>query len=175
MAGGIIHLSLVVPEIAASICLAISYEQEVEHFMDGRIENLFVKVGHGLPMSEVDELTTKSGQGIVGDQSYGRKKRQVLLIEKEILDEFGLEPGWVRENITVSNITLTGLIPGSRLQLGEACLKVTGDCDPCQLIDDIKPGLRTEMEHRRGILGIVDNGGKVRVGDKVSLISRSDE
>ena len=95
--------------------------------MDGKIENLFLKVGHGEPMSPVRELSADSGKGIVGDKSYGRKKRQVLLIEKEILDEFNLEPGWVRENITVSNITLTGVEPGRLLPCYEqqplsACL-----------------------------------------------------
>jgi MOSC domain-containing protein YiiM len=139
--------------------------------MDGKIENLFLKVGHGEPMSPVRELSADSGAGIVGDKSYGRKKRQVLLIEKEILDEFSLEPGWVRENITVSHITLTGLEPGRLLQAGGVSLEITGDCTPCQLIDDIKPGLRTEMEKRRGILCIVKDGGKMKVGDRVRLIS----
>ena len=40
--------------------------------------------------------------GLSGDVSYGRKKRQVLFIEKETLDEFGLSPGQVRENVTTS-------------------------------------------------------------------------
>ncbi len=143
--------------------------------MDGKIENLFLKIGHGIPLSEVEELTADSGHGIVGDQSYGRKKRQVLLIEKETLDEFGLEPGWVRENITVSNIPLAGMAPGSKLQVGAVGLEITGDCAPCQLMDDIKPGLSSEIDKRRGTLCIVYDSGRMRVGDQVRLINKSDE
>ena len=137
--------------------------------MDGKIENLFLKVDHDEPMSPIKEAVADSGKGIKGDKSYGRNKRQVLLIEKETLDEFGLEPGWVCENITVSNIKLAGLEPGTILLAGDVSLEVTGDCAPCQLIDDIKPGLRSKIDQRRGTLCVVKDGGAMRVGDPVRL------
>ena len=51
-----------------------------------------------------------SGKGLDGDVSYGRPKRQVLFVERETLDEFGLQPGQVRENITVAGLKLAGPI-----------------------------------------------------------------
>jgi MOSC domain-containing protein YiiM len=108
--------------------------------------------------------------GLAGDVSFGRSKRQVLFLEKETLDEFGLQPGQIRENITVEGIHLAGLPAGTLLQAGEVLFEVTGDCAPCQFIEDIRPGLRDEMDGRRGTLCRVLNGGRIRVTDPVAIV-----
>ena len=138
--------------------------------MSGRIQNLYLKTAHKQPMEAVDAAQAEDGMGLVGDVSFGCKKRQVLLIEKETLDEFGLAPGAVRENMTVTGVTLSGLPAGSLLQLGEAVLEVTGDCHPCRFLEDIRPGLQNDMNGRRGILGRILEGGTIRVGDAISLV-----
>jgi MOSC domain-containing protein YiiM len=48
--------------------------------------------------------------------------------------------------------------------------EVTGDCAPCQFIEDIRPGLRDEMDGRRGTLFRVVNGGTIRVNDTVAIL-----
>ena len=138
--------------------------------MSGRIQNLYLKTAHKQPMKAVDTAQAKGSMGLVGDVSFGRSKRQVLLIEKETLDEFGLAPGEVRENVTVSGVTLSGLPAGSLLQLGEALLEVTGDCHPCQFLEDVRPGLQNDMDGRRGILARILEGGTIRVGDVISIV-----
>ena len=138
--------------------------------MSGTITNMFIKVGHGKPMKAVDEVRLEDGRGIVGDLSFDRKKRQVLVIDETTLDYFGLEPGQVRENLTVSGLELTGLSAGSILQAGPVQLEVIGDCAPCQQIEDIRPGLKAEMESRRGLLCIVNTGGGLNVGDKIQIV-----
>ena len=137
--------------------------------MTGRIHNLYIKPDHGQPMLSVEAVEAVSGKGLIGDASFGRKKRQVLIIEAETLQHFGLSPGQVRENLTVGGITLAGHPAGTRIQAGEVLLEVTGDCAPCQLIDDIRPGLRTEMEGRRGTLCRVLLGGMIRVDDQIAV------
>ena len=142
---------------------------------DGKIDNLFLKVGHKQPMKAVDEAKADAGRGLVGDVSYGRKKRQVLFMEHETLDEFGLTPGQVRENVIVSGIPLAGLPAGTRVQAGEALFEVTGDCAPCRFIEDIRPGLQEAMDGRRGTLFRVVEGGMMRPEDEIRIVSRGEE
>ena len=70
--------------------------------MSGKIQNLYIKPKHGAPMEEVSEVAAVDGMGLNGDTSFGRSKRQVLLIEQETLAEFGLVPGQLRENGVVT-------------------------------------------------------------------------
>jgi MOSC domain-containing protein YiiM len=48
--------------------------------------------------------------------------------------------------------------------------EVTMVCDPCERMDAIRPGLRAELEGRRGMLAKVIEQGDVAVGDAVELI-----
>ena len=138
--------------------------------MSGKIVSLHMKVKHGEPMQAAKSLEAESGMGILGDVSYGRAKRQVLFVELETLDDFGLVPGQVRENVTVSGFKLVGLAPGSQLQVGQALFEVVGDCAPCQQIESIRPGLQEESNGRRGILCRVVSGGLLEEGDQVTQI-----
>jgi MOSC domain-containing protein YiiM len=142
--------------------------------MNGKINNLYLKPAHKQPMKAVSEATADSAMGLVGDVSYGRKLRQVLLIERDTLDEFGLTPGQVRENAVVSGIALAGLPAGTQVQAGGVLLEVTGDCAPCQLIEDIRPGLQSEMEGRRGTLFRVVEGGTMSVNDEVLIVESTE-
>jgi MOSC domain-containing protein YiiM len=138
--------------------------------MSGRILKLYLKTAHQQPMEAVEVAHAEDGMGLVGDVSFGRSKRQVLLIEKETLDDFGLTSGVVRENVTVTGVTLSGLPAGSLIQMGDAVLEVTGDCHPCRFLEDIRPGLQNDMRGRRGILGRIVGGGTIRVGDAISIL-----
>ena len=138
--------------------------------MTGRIHNLYIKPGHGQPMRSVEAVAAEAGQGLVGDASFGRSKRQVLIVESETLKHFGLSPGQVRENLTVDGIALAGQPAGTQIQAGDVLLEVTGDCAPCQLIDDIRPGLRGEMDGRRGTLCRVLLGGAIQVDDQIVIV-----
>ena len=141
--------------------------------MAGKIVSLHTKIAHGEPMQAAKSLEAESGMGIIGDVSYGRAKRQVLFIEIETLDEFGLVPGQIRENVTATGIKLAGLPPGSRLQAGGALFEVVGDCAPCQQIEDIRPGLKEEINGRRGTLCRVIAGGSLKQGDQIKLVDES--
>ena len=43
-------------------------------------------------------------------------------------------------------------------------------CDPCQRMDDLRQGLRAELEDKRGMLARVVESGEVAVGDDVELL-----
>jgi MOSC domain-containing protein YiiM len=136
----------------------------------GRVLNLFLKTAHKQPMTPVNQVIAVEEGGLEGDVSFGRSKRQVLLIEEEILGRYGLIPGAVRENITTAGIGLSGLGVGTRLRLGETLLEITGDCEPCSFIDSLRPGLQDEIVGERGLLARVIRGGAIRVGDGVHIV-----
>ena len=141
---------------------------------EGRISSLQLCVGHREPMREVDAATMVAGFGIEGDNhatsNAERAGRQVLLMDEETLEAFGLAHGEVRENITTSGLDLTFLQEGQRLALGgEVVLQITGHCAPCARMDEIRPGLRLELDGKRGMLASVVRGGTIRVGDAIEV------
>jgi MOSC domain-containing protein YiiM len=138
--------------------------------MSGLIHNLFIKPAHGEPMRPVAAVQADGGQGLSGDASYGRKKRQVLLIELETLQRFQLQPGQVRENMVIGGLTLAGMPVGTQIEAGDALLEITGDCEPCRFLDDIRGGLQSDMRGQRGTLCRVLRGGAIRIGDGVRIV-----
>ena len=110
--------------------------------------------------------------GLEGDRhAKAGSRRQVLLIEKETLDVLGLPPGIVRENITTQGANLTDLVPGRRLRLGrDVVLEVTGTCDPCQRLDEVRDGLSQEIAERRGVNARVVVGGSIQLGDAIVVL-----
>lgn len=138
-----------------------------------QIVSLQLCTGHEQPMKPVDSANVITGFGIEGDNhatsEAARRSRQILLIDEETLKGFGLSHGQIRENITVSGFDLSSLERGQKVALGgEVVLEITGDCDPCQFIDDIRDGMRAEMEGKRGKLAFVTSGGTIKKGDPVT-------
>jgi MOSC domain-containing protein YiiM len=97
-------------------------------------------------------------------------KRQVLFASAEHLDAVGVEPGRIRENFTVEGADVQSWPIGQRLRVGDAVFEVTMVCDPCERMEAIRPGLRDELEGRRGMLARVLEGGQVAVGDAVESL-----
>jgi len=120
-------------------------------------------------MTEVSAVTAISGKGFEADTSFGRPTRQVLLIDLETLTEFGIRPGDVRENVTVEGIDLSGLSPNDELTIGGALLTVTGHCEPCSKLDELRPGLSSDIEGKRGVFAQVVSTGEVRINDPIAL------
>jgi MOSC domain-containing protein YiiM len=139
--------------------------------MPGSVIHLQLKPAEGAPMKPVSSVTAITGYGLQDDANAGRSKRQVLIIEHELLDEFHLPVGDVRENITVQGIQLAGMTAGTRVRVGQALLEATLDCAPCQFIEDKRPGLRASMEGKRGTLFKVIEGGKINVGDEIAVVT----
>jgi MOSC domain-containing protein YiiM len=59
---------------------------------------------------------------------------------------------------------------GQRVQAGEAEFEITMVCDPCERMEEIRPGLQQELEGRRGMLARVVKTGDIAVGDEISLV-----
>lgn len=144
----------------------------VEGMMQNRtVASLQLCIQHRKPMSFVTETRAIAELGLEGDlHARVGSKRQVLLMDIETLQDFELQPGMVRENITVKGMDMSVLKPGEVLRIGqEVVLEVTGDCEPCERMDELKMGLQQALQGRRGILAVVRTGGVLRLGDGISV------
>ena len=97
-------------------------------------------------------------------------KRQVLFASSEHLESVGVEPGRIRENFTVSGVDVQAWPVGQRVRAGDAVFEITMVCDPCERMEAIRPGLRAELEGKRGMLARVIEEGDVTLGDAVELL-----
>ena len=136
--------------------------------------HLFQCLAHGEPMCEFEEVFAVENKGFE-DCLHGRSgsTRQVLVMDQETLEEFGIAPGAVRENITTRGIALEALSLGQRLRTGEALLEVTNPCTPCHQMDEIRQGLQQALRGRRGLLCRVVEPGRIRRGDRVEMEEKS--
>ena len=136
----------------------------------GQVVHLFLATGSRLPMREVEEAMAVTDRGLEGCR-HGRpgSRRQVLLVERETVEGFGLLPGQLRENITTGEFGVNALMRGQRLQIGNAVLEVTGPCEPCSRMDELRMGLQRELYGQRGTLCRVLVGGQIRRGDAIQL------
>ncbi|MHB2169790.1 MOSC domain-containing protein [Alsobacter sp. R-9] len=154
---------------------------------------------HAFSKATAGEVILREGLGVEGDAHAGAtvrhrsrvrvdptqpNLRQVHLIHAELFDElaprgFALGPGDLGENVTTRGIDLLGLPTGALLRLGgDAVVEVTGLRNPCQQIEDFRPGLLAavlgrapdgSLIRKAGIMGIVRAGGVVRPGDGIEV------
>ncbi len=138
------------------------------------VAHLFQCLAHGEPMRAFDEVWAVENKGL-RDCIHGRSgsTRQVLLMDAETLQEFGIAPGRARENITTRGIALGSLALGQRLRIGEALLEVTKWCTPCHQMDEIREGLQEAIRGRRGVLCRVVESGRICRGDRIDLESNA--
>ncbi len=110
------------------------------------------------------------GGGLEGCAHANPPKREVLFVSKEHLDSVGVEPGAIRENLTVEGDDVQRWPIGQRVRAGDAVFEITMVCDPCKKMDALREGLRAELEDRRGMLARVVEAGEVAVGDEIELL-----
>ena len=110
------------------------------------------------------------GAGLEGCAHANPPKREVLFVSKEHLDSVGVDPGAIRENLTVAGDDVQQWPIGQRVRVGGAVFEITMVCDPCKRMDDLRQGLRAELDDKRGMLARVVEGGEVAVGDEIELL-----
>jgi MOSC domain-containing protein YiiM len=122
-------------------------------------------------MTVVRSATVIEGLGIEGDKhASAASKRQVLLADKEALDAVGVLPGTIKENVTVEGVDVMQLPAGSLVRLGcSVVLEITAVCEPCFRMDEIRDGLKQELEGKRGMVSRVVRGGVINVGDPITV------
>ncbi len=127
--------------------------------------------GRGSGRSEAREsVTAIAAHGLEGCAHANPPVREVLFASKQHLDALEVAPGAIRENVTVDGADVELWPVGQRVRVGEALFEITMVCDPCAKMDQLRPGLRAEIEGKRGMLAHVVDGGEISVGDAVELI-----
>jgi MOSC domain-containing protein YiiM len=154
---------------------------------------------HRFSKSVTDEIILLEGLGVQGDAHAGvtvqhRSRvavdptqpnlRQVHLIHAELHDElheqgFSVAAGQMGENITTRGLDVLALPRGTVLRLGpQAVVEITGLRNPCNQINNFRPGLlkavldqdkHGRLVRKAGIMGIVRHSGPIKTGDTIHV------
>jgi MOSC domain-containing protein YiiM len=136
---------------------------------------------HREPRAPIEELRSAHislERGVEGDCHGEPGPSQVTVVGEEgwraALADLGAELSWTlrRANLLIRGIDLFNSA-GMRLRLGHVVLEITGENDPCWLMDKQHRGLRKALtpDWRAGIAARVVYGGTVGIGDQVTLIA----
>ena len=135
------------------------------------VSGLFTSPERGSATSRPhDRITAVAGHGFEGCAHANPPKREVLFVSRQHLEALDLEPGAIRENLTIEGTDVHEWPVGQRVRAGAALFEITMVCDPCHKMDALRDGLRAELDGRRGMLARVVEGGEVAVGDGVELV-----
>ena len=142
----------------------------------------------GLPKISIEKAKVTS-QGIEGDFNRYRTLRKnsdpdmaLLILSDDIINQLNREgwpvlPGDLGENLTLTNIDYSSILPGQNYKIGNIQIMISFICDPCsylevlpyvgeiKLIDFIKT-----LKNRRGWYARVVRGGQIFAGDLVKII-----
>jgi MOSC domain-containing protein YiiM len=135
----------------------------------GRVVGLHRSPASKLPPERIDVAVLREDWGVEGDRHARRgSSRQVVLTQRETLDDLHLKAGTIREQLTVAGVG--ALAAGDVVTIGPTVrLQLTKPRVPCRRMDSIRPGLRAELEGRGGWCARVVAGGEVRCGDAVDV------
>ena len=139
----------------------------------GKIVDIRLNVARRQPMSVVESAEVKAGEGLVGDRhAKAGSSRQILLMDRAVMETLEVEAGQLRENLSVEGISLFGLQKGQILRVGESLEFQIGElCDSCGNMELIRPGLREKIEGQRGLFVTPLSSGEVKLGDEVTVVS----
>ena len=127
--------------------------------------------------------------GVQGDYHAGPRRRSrrtgklkkndrmISIVAKEVLDDLNrrfsiaIPPGGFGENVLVEKVgDLSDLQPGDQLLLGTGVVvEVTEQNEPCANLNIWNKRILYETMGRRGIVGVIKQGGTLRPGDGVRL------
>ncbi|MBL4781118.1 MAG: MOSC domain-containing protein [Porticoccaceae bacterium] len=118
-------------------------------------------------------------RGVENDYRGHPHGRQVTVLSVEdwqrACDELQLDLHWTtrRANLLVEGISFSPDSVGEIIQIGDLRLKITRETDPCQRMEDAKPGLMKALtpDWRGGACCRVLNGGDIAIGDGVEFIA----
>ena len=142
--------------------------------MSGRLERIWLKRGRRGPMDPVETAMLVDGKGVRDSANFGGTREVTLVsLERwlEITSELGadIDPSARRADLLVSGVDLERS-RGRLLNVGECVLRIGGEVQPCERMEEAHRGLRDAMAPRwgGGAWAEVIRGGEIRVTDPVS-------
>ena len=121
------------------------------------------------PMIEMSRIEVERNFGI--HECIHSKKgspRQILVVNKRILEDFSLPSGALKENICIDN--LLDLDSGDEIIINNKIrLRVTFNCEICKYIKQLEIDNINNLIGKRGYLCTVQTSGTIKVDDPVSI------
>ena len=148
----------------------------------GRLDWIRLRPARRAELESVLEAEVITDRRLAGDHASAKAggKRQVTLMQHEHLAAVGgflglaepVAPGRLRRNLVVSGLNLLAL-KGRQVQIGdEVILDITGECHPCsRMEEELGPGGYNAMRGHGGLTAHIAQGGRLRVGDEVRVLS----
>ncbi|MEM8828225.1 MAG: MGMT family protein [Cyanobacteria bacterium P01_G01_bin.19] len=136
----------------------------------GYVEHLFIKQERKQPLLPCDSVNLLERYGIERNINSDRSSpRQVLVVNAQDLNSLSITPGELRENIVLKDVDANYFKPGAKLVFSDgAAIRLTFYCEPCKRVEHLVNSLKS-IEHKRGILGVVIQEGKIAQGDRVTI------
>jgi hypothetical protein len=137
-----------------------------------------INIGPSDAIAPVGTVSAVAGQGLEGDRHFFREGAKpghaLTLIEAEVLEDVGLTGPTSRRQVVVRGVRLHDLI-GKRFRVGDVECVGVEICEPCLHLQQLtRPGIIKDMVHRGGLNADIVAGGRISVGDAVSLAHPED-
>ncbi|MHB1296603.1 MAG: MOSC domain-containing protein [Anaerolineae bacterium] len=144
--------------------------------MKGNILAVCTSEKKGTRKKNIGSAVIRVDWGIEGDAHAGDWHRQISLLAIESIDKMrakGLKvgPGDFAENLTTEGIVLVDLPIGTKMKLGETLVEVTQIGKICHNHCAIYYQAGDCVMPREGIFVKVLEGGTLRVGDSIEVLS----
>ncbi len=132
----------------------------------------------GVPKTPQERVTV-TPDGLEGDgrghEKHNKPSRALSLFDEEILlalcrEGHDLVPGSVGENVTLRNVHVQQMAPGTVLALGEVKIRLEEPRKPCFVLDVLDPKLKDDIVGRCGYMASVVEGGRLSPGDPVTRL-----
>ncbi|MGL4403294.1 MAG: MOSC domain-containing protein [Fusobacteriaceae bacterium] len=140
----------------------------------GKIYAVCLSEKKGIAKNFVDSVEVIENFGLKGDAHGGDWHRQVSLISKEKIDAFKnrggkVDIGGFGENIIVQGQEFFDLKIGDRVKTGDVILEITQLGKECHSHCHIYYTVGECIMPKEGVFARVISGGKISVGDEISL------
>lgn len=154
--------------------------QKVKLMPEAKLMGIAIREKSRASMIELEQADVTTQSGVSTDFRGRPGDRQVTLLSaeswQEACDELGKSLPWTtrRANLLLSGLPLASS-QGQMVKIGDVVLRITGETDPCQRMDEQCPGLCGALEPawRGGVCCRVVRGGTIHVGQTASIESSS--
>jgi len=141
-----------------------------------RLLDIATRPASRAPMEHHESIAVTVAAGLDGDFRGREPDGTVVVLSREgweaACSALGEEHPWAtrRANLFVEGVSLAETT-GARLHVGEIILEITGECGPCERMEEAHAGLREVLtpKWRAGVQCRVIAAGTLQLGDAVRL------
>ena len=144
---------------------------------NGKVIQLYITKDDAEKTRLKKECVTLDEQGVKEDKFYAKEsQRAILITSKESYElaqknDIDILDGVLGENILI-DINPYGLLPGDKLQIGNALLEITQNCTLCKGLTSVNAKLPKLLKDDRGIFAKALNEAKICINDSVTFLNK---